>query len=74
LEQGRTDQGIHHGRQLRVGGGIPDGMVNSIDHSVHPLMPVVGYRGCLRLIEQISDALLERRDRDAADEDFELVL
>jgi nitrogenase molybdenum-iron protein beta chain len=37
-------------------------------------MPVVGYRGCLRLIEQISDALLERRDRDAADEDFELVL
>jgi nitrogenase molybdenum-iron protein beta chain len=45
-----------------------------LDRAVHPLMPVVGYRGCLRLIEQISDALLERRDRDAADEDFELVL
>ena len=45
-----------------------------LDRAVHPLMPVVGYRGCLRLIEQISDALLERRDRDALDEDFELVL
>ncbi len=45
-----------------------------LDRAVHPLMPVVGYRGCLRLIEQISNALLERRDRDALDEDFELVL
>jgi nitrogenase molybdenum-iron protein beta chain len=45
-----------------------------IDRAVHPVMPVVGYRGCMRLIEQISNALLERRDRDAADEDFELVL
>ncbi|MFA5254792.1 MAG: nitrogenase component 1, partial [Methanoregula sp.] len=36
-----------------------------LDRAIHPLMPVVGYRGCLRLIEQISDALLERRDRDA---------
>jgi nitrogenase molybdenum-iron protein beta chain len=45
-----------------------------LDRAVHPLMPVVGYRGCLRMIEQISNALLERRDRDASDEDFELVL
>jgi len=45
-----------------------------LDRAVHPLMPVVGYRGCLRLIEQISGALLERRDRDCLDEDFELVL
>jgi nitrogenase molybdenum-iron protein beta chain len=45
-----------------------------LDRAVHPLMPVVGYRGCLRLIEQISNALLERRDRDCSDEDFELVL
>ena len=45
-----------------------------LDRAVHPLMPVVGYRGCLRLIEQISGALLERRDRDCKDEDFELVL
>ncbi|MGB7788091.1 nitrogenase component 1 [Methanoregula sp.] len=45
-----------------------------IDRAVHPLMPVVGYRGCLRLIEQISNALLERRDRDCLDEDYELIL
>ncbi|WP_321504288.1 nitrogenase molybdenum-iron protein subunit beta [uncultured Methanoregula sp.] len=45
-----------------------------LDRAVHPLMPVVGYRGCLRLIEQISNALLDRRDRDCLDEDFELVL
>jgi len=45
-----------------------------LDRAVHPLMPVVGYRGCLRLIEQISNALLDRRDRDCLDEDFELIL
>jgi nitrogenase molybdenum-iron protein beta chain len=45
-----------------------------LDRAVHPLMPVVGYRGCLRLIEQISNALLDRRDRDALDEDFEMIL
>jgi nitrogenase molybdenum-iron protein beta chain len=45
-----------------------------LDRAVHPLMPVVGYRGCLRLIEQISNALLDRRDRDCLDEDYELVM
>ena len=45
-----------------------------LDRAVHPLMPVVGYRGCLRLIEQISNALLDRRDRDCPDEDYELVM
>jgi nitrogenase molybdenum-iron protein beta chain len=45
-----------------------------LDRAVHPLMPIVGYRGCMRLIEMISNALLERRDRDSLDEDYELVL
>lgn len=44
------------------------------DRAVHYLMPVVGYRGCLRLIELISNALLDRRDRDCKDEDYELIL
>jgi len=44
------------------------------DRAVHYLMPIVGYRGSLRLIELISNALLERQDRDAKDEDYELVL
>ncbi|MGM0509112.1 MAG: nitrogenase molybdenum-iron protein subunit beta [Fusobacteriota bacterium] len=45
-----------------------------LDRSVHSYFPIVGYTGAMRLIEKISDTLLERRDRDAADEDFELVL
>lgn len=45
-----------------------------LDRSVHPYLPVVGYRGALRLVEMISGALLDRQDRDAADEDFELVM
>lgn len=46
----------------------------NLDRSVHSYFPVVGYKGTMRLIEMISNALLERVDRDAADEDFELVL
>lgn len=45
-----------------------------LDRAVHPLMPITGYRGCMRLIEMISNALLDRRDRDASDEDYELVM
>ncbi len=44
------------------------------DRAVHPLMPVTGYRGCLRIIEQISNTLLDRQDRDCKDEDYELVM
>ncbi|MDR7868073.1 MAG: nitrogenase molybdenum-iron protein subunit beta [Sporomusaceae bacterium] len=45
-----------------------------LDRSVHSYLPVVGYRGAMRLIEMIAGALLDRQDRDAADEDFELVM
>ncbi len=45
-----------------------------LDRSVHSYFPIVGYKGAMRLIEMISNTLLERVDRDAADEDFELVL
>lgn len=45
-----------------------------LDRSVHSYLPIVGYRGAIRLIEMISNALLDRQDRDAADEDFELVM
>jgi nitrogenase molybdenum-iron protein beta chain len=37
-------------------------------------MPIVGYKGALRLVEMISGALLDRADRDAKDEDLELVM
>ena len=45
-----------------------------LDRSVHSYMPVTGYRGAMRLVELISGVLLDRRDRDAADEDLELLL
>ena len=45
-----------------------------LDRSVHSYLPVVGYKGAMRIVEMISNALLDRADRDAADEDFELVM
>lgn len=45
-----------------------------LDRSVHSYLPIVGYRGAMRLVEMISNALLDRADRDAKDEDFELVM
>ncbi|ABR49647.1 nitrogenase molybdenum-iron protein beta chain [Alkaliphilus metalliredigens QYMF] len=46
----------------------------NMDRSIHSYFPVVGYKGAMRLMEMIGNALLERVDRDALDEDFELVL
>lgn len=45
-----------------------------LDRSGHTYFPTVGYTGGLRVAEKILDALLDRRDRDAPDEEFELVL
>ncbi|ACV61913.1 nitrogenase molybdenum-iron protein beta chain [Desulfofarcimen acetoxidans DSM 771] len=45
-----------------------------LDRSVHSYFPIVGYKGAMRLLEMITNALLERQDRDASDEDFELVM
>lgn len=45
-----------------------------LDRSVHSYLPIVGYRGAMRVVEMISNALLDRQDRDAKDEDFELVM
>ena len=45
-----------------------------LDRGVHSYMPIVGYKGAMRLIEMISNTLLDRQDRDAKDEDFELLM
>jgi nitrogenase molybdenum-iron protein beta chain len=45
-----------------------------LDRFGHTYFPTVGYMGAIRVAEKILDALLERRDRDAPDEEFELVL
>lgn len=45
-----------------------------LDRAGHSLLPTLGYNGAVRLTSRMLDALLDRRDRDAADHDFELVL
>ena len=44
------------------------------DRVGHQYFPVVGYRGAMRLMEKILNALLDRQDRDAPEESFELVM
>lgn len=45
-----------------------------LDRAVQPYFPIVGYKGAMRLIEMVTNALLDRKDRDVLDEDFELVM
>lgn len=45
-----------------------------LDRSVHTYLPIVGYRGAMRLLEKISGALLDRKDRDTPEELLEFVL
>ncbi len=45
-----------------------------LDRAVHSYLPIVGYKGAMRLLELIDNALLDRAERDAADEDLELVM
>lgn len=45
-----------------------------LDRVGHSLMPTVGYSGAVRLVARMVDAMLDRRDRDAPDHQFELVL
>ena len=44
------------------------------DRLGHSYFPSVGYRGALRLLEKILDAILDRKDRDADDITMELVM
>jgi nitrogenase molybdenum-iron protein beta chain len=68
--------GITYGKYIARAEDIPFVRVGFpvLDRSVHSYLPLVGYRGALRLLEMISGALLDRADRDAKDEDFELVM
>ncbi|MFV0341350.1 MAG: nitrogenase component 1 [Anaerocolumna sp.] len=45
-----------------------------IDRYVHSYLPLVGYKGGMRLAELIVNALMDRRDRDCLEEDFEMVM
>jgi nitrogenase molybdenum-iron protein beta chain len=45
-----------------------------LDRVGHTYFPTVGYKGGMRLLEKITDTLLDRKDRDAPEESFELVM
>jgi nitrogenase molybdenum-iron protein beta chain len=45
-----------------------------MDRVGHRSFPTVGYMGALRLIEKITDAFFDRRDREDPDHEVELVL
>lgn len=45
-----------------------------LDRIGHQRFPTVGYRGATRLVDQIVNAFLDRLDRDAPEESFELVM
>jgi nitrogenase molybdenum-iron protein beta chain len=45
-----------------------------LDRVGHQYFPTLGYKGGLRLLEKILNALLDRKDRDSPEESFELVL
>jgi nitrogenase molybdenum-iron protein beta chain len=44
-----------------------------LDRMGHRYFPCVGYMGALRLMEKMNDALLDHKDRECADEYFELI-
>jgi nitrogenase molybdenum-iron protein beta chain len=45
----------------------------TLDRMGHRVFPTVGYQGALRLIEKMTDALFDKRDRECPDELMELV-
>ena len=44
-----------------------------LDRMGHRYFPCVGYNGALRLMEKMTDAMLDHKDRECADEYFELI-
>ena len=45
-----------------------------IDRYVHSYLPIVGYKGGIRLAEMITNTLMDRQDRDCSDQDMEMVM
>jgi len=45
-----------------------------LDRYVHSYLPLVGYTGMIRMVERITNALMDRQDSVCADEDLETVM
>ncbi len=68
--------GSSYGKQIAKAEDIPFVRAGFpvLDRYGGPLMPTVGYRGAIRYVEKIINALMDRIDRDSADEDFDVVM
>lgn len=45
-----------------------------LDRYVHSYLPLVGYAGMMRMAEKILGAIMDKQDRDCADEDMEVIM
>ncbi len=45
-----------------------------LDRYVHSYLPLVGYSGMIRMVERITNTLMDRQDRTCADEDLETIM
>jgi nitrogenase molybdenum-iron protein beta chain len=68
--------GSSFGKQIARAENIPLVRVGFpvLDRYVHSYMTMLGYRGAMRLVELISNALMDKADRECAEEDFEMVM
>lgn len=68
--------GSSYGKQIAKAESIPFVRAGFpvLDRYAHSYFPIVGYRGALRLVEQISNALMDQFDRECADEDVDVVM
>ncbi|HML49747.1 MAG TPA: nitrogenase component 1, partial [Clostridia bacterium] len=68
--------GTSYGKQIAKAEDIPFVRAGFpiLDRYVHSYFPMVGYTGTMRFIEKITNALMDRTDRDCADEDLEAVM
>ncbi|MDR1685098.1 MAG: nitrogenase molybdenum-iron protein subunit beta [Desulfovibrio sp.] len=68
--------GTSYGKQIAKAEDIP--LVRAgfpvLDRYGHSYLPIVGYQGGIRLAKMIADALMDRQDRDCADEDLDVVM
>lgn len=68
--------GSTYGKQIAKAEDIPIVRMGFpvLDRYGNPIQTSVGYAGSIRYVEKIVNAMMDRKDRDDADEDFDIVL
>jgi nitrogenase molybdenum-iron protein beta chain len=68
--------GTTYGKQIAKAEDIPFVRAGFpvLDRYAHSSFPIVGYKGAMRMVQTIADTLMDRQDREASDEDFEIVM